>query len=286
MSQNNRFQAIRESRAYSALRSFSRGIEKGIKRVLNFRRFKDAANEVRKYRDIYRGERCFIIGNGPSLTTSDLDRIKDEFSIASNSIYRLFDATMWRPTIYTAHDFLEIKTTLKEISAVNTKHKIIAQSPTGRVYNIDGAMLIRLVEANHGWKKIPFSDDISQCVYDGGTVTYVNIQIAAYLGFSEIILLGVDHSFAKERKKDGGVQVHQNVRNHFENYQTENFLATGKKDEDFVVFPWDFATSAFESAREYADLHGIRILNATRGGKLEVFERVSFDALDFHDGPR
>lgn len=46
-----------------------------------------------------------------------------------------------------------------------------------------------------------------------------------------------------------------------------------------MVFPLDFATMAFEKAKEYADGHGIKIYNATRGGKLEVFERVNFDAL-------
>lgn len=50
-------------------------------------------------------------------------------------------------------------------------------------------------------------------------------------------------------------------------------------DEDYVVFPLDFATMTFEKAREYADGHGIKIYNATRGGKLEVFERVNFDKL-------
>ncbi len=36
---------------------------------------------------------------------------------------------------------------------------------------------------------------------------------------------------------------------------------------------------AYMSLREYAKEHGIRVLNATRGGKLEVFERVNFDKL-------
>ena len=32
-------------------------------------------------------------------------------------------------------------------------------------------------------------------------------------------------------------------------------------------------------AKEYAERHEIKIYNATRGGKLEVFERVDFDSL-------
>ena len=107
----------------------------------------------------------------------------------------------------------------------------------------------------------------------------MSIQCACYLGFKEIILLGVDHSFAREKRKDGTVEIHSNIQNHFEDYQSDSFWGNGMKDEDYVVFPLDFATMAFEKAREYADGHGIKIYNATRGGKLEVFERVNFDEL-------
>ncbi|MBQ2617709.1 MAG: hypothetical protein IJF90_12695 [Synergistaceae bacterium] len=99
------------------------------------------------------------------------------------------------------------------------------------------------------------------------------------MGFKEIILLGVDHSFAREQTKDGKMIINNKIKNHFQNYQTDDFWGNGQKDEEAVVFPLDFATDAFITARHYADEHGVRILNATRGGKLEVFERVDFDTL-------
>ena len=39
----------------------------------------------------------------------------------------------------------------------------------------------------------------------------------------------------------------------------------------------DAIMDGYKAAKQYADLHGIRICNATRGGKLEIFERVDFD---------
>ena len=42
------------------------------------------AEYIRSLQNKYEGKRCFIIGNGPSLTPEDLDRIKDEYSFASN----------------------------------------------------------------------------------------------------------------------------------------------------------------------------------------------------------
>ena len=270
---------FRESRLYLITRSISRSVEKGIKRILNVNQFKAGKVYIQKYKNFYDGQRCFIIGNGPSLTISDLDKLKafNEISIASNSIYNLFPKTQWRPTIYTVHDFQEIKKTRDKISAVKADLKIVAMSASGRIYDVDGAILLRLIDPIKG--RIIFSDDISEFVYDGGTVTYVSIQCAVYMGFKEIILLGVDHSFAREQTKDGKIKVNRDVKNHFQNYQTDDFWGNGQKDEEAVVFPLDFATNAFIEARRYADEHGVKILNATRGGKLEVFERVDFDSL-------
>ena len=270
---------FRNSRIYPIVRRISRTIEKGIKRIMNINRFGIGSAAIQRYRNFYEGRRCFIIGNGPSLTIRDLETLKKfgEISIASNSIYNLFGDTEWRPSIYTVHDFQEIKKTREKISEVKTDLKIIAMSASGRVYDIDDAILIRLIEPEKG--AVRFSDDISRCVYDGGTVTYVSIQCAVYMGFSEIILLGVDHSFAREQTKDGRITVNDEIKNHFQKYQTNEFWGNGQTDEEAVVFPLDFATDAFIVAKNYADEHGIRILNATRGGKLEVFERVDFDSL-------
>ncbi|MBR0035676.1 MAG: hypothetical protein IJP54_08360, partial [Synergistaceae bacterium] len=182
-----------------------------------------------------------------------------------------------RPNIYTVYDFQEIKKTREKISAVNTELKIIAMSADSRIYDIDGAILLRLIDNTQ--EGLCFSDDISKCVYNGSTVTYFSIQCAVYMGFRQIILLGVDHSFAREQTKDGRITVNNDVKNHFQNYQTDDFWGNGQKDEEAVVFPLDFATEAFVTAKHYADEHGIEILNATRGGKLEVFKRVVFDTL-------
>ena len=142
----------RESSLYPFIRGLSRNIEKGIKRILNVNRFKSGRTAIQKYRNFYHGQRCFIIGNGPSLTIKDLEKIKafGEISIASNSIYNLFPSTDWRPTIYTVHDFQEIKKTREKISAVKTELKIVAMSADGRIYDVDGAILLRLIEPKRG----------------------------------------------------------------------------------------------------------------------------------------
>ena len=47
-------------------------------------------DKLRKYKSIHKGKRCFIIGNGPSLTGSELDLIKEEITFASNKIFNIY----------------------------------------------------------------------------------------------------------------------------------------------------------------------------------------------------
>ena len=78
------------------------------------------------------------------------------------------------------------------------------------------------------------------------------------MGFSEIYLLGVDCNYKIGSKN-----------NHFIAEETEDNRDHG---EDAMI-------KAYEYAKKYADAHDIKIYNATRGGMLEVFERVDFDNL-------
>lgn len=57
----------------------------------------------------HRGRRAFLVGNGPSLRISDLDRLKHEITFASNRIFLAFDQTEWRPTYYTICDAVVAK---------------------------------------------------------------------------------------------------------------------------------------------------------------------------------
>ena len=55
---------------------------------------------LKELKDKYKGKRCFIIGNGPSLTKADLEMLQNEITFATNKIYQIFPQTNWRPTYY------------------------------------------------------------------------------------------------------------------------------------------------------------------------------------------
>ena len=91
------------------------------------------------------------------------------------------------------------------------------------------------------------------------------------MGFKEIYLLGIDHSYSKNIDDQG---------NHFiKGYYSEEEQKALKGRYHSALYEIDNASKAFETAERYSRTHGFRIYNATRGGKLEIFERVDFDSL-------
>ena len=59
---------------------------------------------LKKYKNIHKGQRCFIIGTGPSLSVEDLEKLKGEITFGSNRIFEIYSQTDWRPTYYMNQD--------------------------------------------------------------------------------------------------------------------------------------------------------------------------------------
>lgn len=109
---------------------------------------------------------------------------------------------------------------------------------------------------------IKFSDDCFVCLHEGYTVTYACLQLAVYMGFAEIYLLGVDCNYTGTNDHAFDFKVSE-----------ETSLAQLNQGELMQLR----MTTAYKAAKKYADAHGVKIFNATRGGKLEVFPRVSLE---------
>lgn len=220
----------------------------------------------------YRGKRCFIIGNGPSLRAEDLEKLKNEYTFAFNRIYYIFDQTSWRPTFYCTQDVKIARASSKEIKG--TIHTPYLFAPINLKWyedvDIDSEYFFSPRQAG---ECVPeFSEDIPHYVGVGNTVAYTAIQLAVYMGFSEIYLLGVDHSFQTYQDKNGNVIVDSNAKDYFcDQYNQDN--------NQLFIPKLDISTLSYIAAQKYAENHPVAIYNATRGGKLEVFPRVDFDSL-------
>ncbi len=222
------------------------------------------------YRNLHEGGSCFIVATGPSLQVSDLEILQKQnvFCISMNSIWHIFPQTLWRPFYYVADDYEELLNLPKEVENSNDIIKFLGDTSEEFWEKQHPASVIKHhFNYEYTENRMPeFSEDFSKQCYMGSTVTYSCLQLAAYMGFRTIYLLGVDFSYAENNGEKYA---------HF--YAENNLVATGYTKQ---------VTLAYQSAKQYADSHGIEIYNATRGGKLEVFPRVDFDELFAPRGSR
>ena len=225
-------------------------------------------------KDKYKGQRCFVIGNGPSLTASDLDMLKGEVTFASNAIYKIFSETSWRPTYYTIID----ESVGKREGIVENASKIDCI----KFFREQGYLVYRKIGGKncyiHMWHSRKyldnpqFSEDLLSGLYSIATVTYCMIQIARWMGFDEIYLLGMDNRYKFSQLRDGTIIRNEGVCNYFgEEAKEEPLPKTAPETWEMDV--------AYEYAEKYSREHGFRIYNATRGGFLEKFERVNLDEV-------
>ena len=193
----------------------------------------------------------------------DLDVLKEntEICISMNSIWNAFQMTQWRPTYYVADDYRIMRDYEKDLDEIEAEILFLGDT-NGDYWSRKHADNIIKHHFNYEYREkvLPkFSKDFSRQCYMGATVTYSCMQLAVYMGFREIYLLGVDFSCAGER-----------------NMKYTHFFE--EKTLSSVGFP-DAILLAYQAAKRYAEEHNIKIYNATRGGKLEIFERVDFDNL-------
>lgn len=220
---------------------------------------------LEKFKNIHAGKRCFIIGNGPSLRMEDLDTLSDhhEISFGVNKIYYAFEKATWRPDYYVLCDKHVIDTALQDVAkiAMQSTKFIRRQDDTNSVVKELGFYEFNSLLQNP--EKPQVSIDIADGVYNGFTVVFDALQIAAYMGFQDIYFLGVD--MTSNMKAD-------DVRFHFYG------------GRDLHMSPIANASTAsarncLKVAHDLLEPRGIHLYNATRGGELEELPRVDFDSL-------
>lgn len=220
-------------------------------------------------KDSRKGKRCFIIGNGPSLTAEDLDKIKDEFCFGVNRIYCMFENTKWRPAAYVCIDMDVIGDERENIKKVESEYKFINLNAKRQMGEVDKHTHFIYIKGKfkidrHGTAQKTVNEDMSKYISMTDNVTGICLQLAFYMGFNEIYLLGNDFNYPQTGKGSANSE-----QNYFK----------GMKGKTKVDFNFEANSTSFKTLRSYAESHGIKIFNATRGGHLEIFERADFDSV-------
>lgn len=239
-------------------------------------------NEV--FRDRHKGRRCFVIGNGPSLREQDLSWLRNEITLVTNSFYRHpIIGDDWQPSYY----FLSDPEFFKGTQPLSLFSELTAKIPSapffvpffGKDFLVSTGALpperTYFVATWGGleeesWREKP---DLTKVTPGMMTVAQLGIMAAMYMGCTQIYLLGMDHDWLSH----GGEHV--------------NFYSSTKLDEQTAgnINGWRYKPlmeamlimwQLYEKLGKMADAEGIKIINATRGGFLDVFERGNYDELE------
>lgn len=230
---------------------------------------------LRGLKNRYQGKRIFIVCNGPSLKPEDLERIHQagEYSFGCNRIHYIYDKTNWRPTFFTMMDIGPLAKRIDIMRCCPAELQFYRQDAytTIRKTGRDNICLLDTLDSPELLDHPQFMEDPLKKIYFIETTTYCMIQLAVYMGFSELYIIGCDNNYSINVLKDG-TRVETGASSYFSGF--------GDKNDNATTVSRIWANNvAYETAQKYALEHGIRIMNATRGGHLEAFPRVEFDSL-------
>ena len=221
---------------------------------------------LNEYKDKYKGKRIFITCTGPSLTIEDLEKLKNEYVFGMNSICLIHDKTKWKPDFYGIQDEY-VYERVKDVLLTTDNGVVFAPYSFMKKYGTPSNWLYwPMCGAYHYYELIygprfftKFFPNSYVRVYDGYSITYSILQLVMYMGFDEIYLVGADCSYLGEK---------------------QHFIEHGVSEkQERLVDAGDRLLTSYSVAKKYADAHGIKIFNATRGGCLELFPRVDLDVI-------
>jgi tetratricopeptide (TPR) repeat protein len=221
---------------------------------------------LRELKDRLRGRRCFVIGNGPSINRTNMRLLKQDYTIGSNRIYLHYAKMGFEPTFYCAVNPYVLEQFWPEIERLHSL-KFLKGDVIHHVRNCWNTFFMES-SAQH-----TFMTDLENARWcEGWTVTFCALQLAFYLGFDEVILVGVDHHFKAGGTPNELLTASGNDPNHFH----PNYFGRGVQ--------WQYpdlerSEASYDLAKEVYERHGRRILDATKDGKLTLFPKVEFDSL-------
>jgi len=216
--------------------------------------------------------KCVILCNGPSLNSVNFDLLKESkvFTIGLNKINLMFDRTDFRPDMICAVNPFVLEQNMEFFLDTNIPLFLdyLAVKRSGHVREIVKRPNIHVLYSADVLGQ--FSTNLPGSICQGYTVTYVALQVAFYLGFTEIALVGCDHSFSSKGLANSTITQQTTENNHF----VLNYFPPGSQwhlpDLSGSEFHYSIARDVFQANDRV-------IYNASDGGKLEVFQRVTLE---------
>jgi len=232
---------------------------------------------IQSYKNKYYNKRCFIIGGGPSINNMNLDYLNGEITFVHNAFYLIQDRVEFNPTFTIVEDPLPAEDNADELNSLNNTTKFFAHDLKYCLEHTENSIFVNFHRnyVNYKSNKFPkFSEDASKIVYWGGTVVYMSLQLAYYMGFNEVYLIGIDLSYDIPKHAQGKslITSKEPDTNHFH----PDYFGSGKRWHDPKV---ERMQQAIEYAAKYFDDNGRHLFNSTEGGNLKRVVRKDYYKL-------
>jgi len=212
----------------------------------------------------HRGERCVIVANGPSLKQTPLHLLEGETIIGMNRVHLLKREFGFLP------DYAVVSDIVSQLQHIADD---LADLDIPKFVNWNGRDMVN--RGDFFYFKTTFrprfSVDFPDGIYGGHSVTYASLQLAYYMGFAEVVLVGKDHSYAVSGRPTAPIKSDGQEKNHF----AAGYYSPGQL---WRIPDYKGEEMAYAMAREAFEVDGRRVIDATVGGHLEVFPKVELAA--------
>lgn len=207
---------------------------------------------MKRYKNIHKNERAIIACNGPSLNDIDFSLIKDETIFGLNRGYLKKDMPI---TYLVVVNDLVVKQFRAEMERQFVK-QIFG-------HNIG-------INFYFAPDKPKFEPDMTKPIWQGHTVTYVALQLAYYMGFSNLALIGCDHSYKFEGAPNQKIVSKGEDINHF----NKDYFGKGVSWHAPNI---PMTEVAYELAKNYYEKNGRTIYNCSTKTELNIFQKMSLE---------
>ncbi|MDA9339483.1 DUF115 domain-containing protein [Polaribacter sp.] len=213
----------------------------------------------------YIGKPVLIVGNGPSLNKTPLDKVKETYvSIGMNKINLIYEKSSWRPDIITCINGLVIK---QNKEYFNTTNRVLILPVKAFYIGIKPRKNVLFINLKNQKKVL---SDIPKGVSSGCTVTFIGLQIAAYLKPDSVSIVGVDHSFIVDR----GPLVQKHKGDDLNHFSKDYF-----KNQYWGLPDLDGSEKLYELSNSFFKAKNISITDYTVDGKLKVFDKGNINDI-------
>lgn len=239
-------------------------------------------NKINHLKGIGKGKRIFLVGNGPSLNDMNLDLLDNEDSIAMNRIELIYPQTKWRPTYYIfcssncedkrwgkdwSKSVISSSKESKTQPLIWKRYKSAIERNGGEKLDESTIYLESFSENRVGQERC-FSTNAEKRLDKSGTTMNVALQLAYYMGYDEVYLIGCDSNWKTATNttntKDGDI-------NHFHPAYHAS-ITNGEVEFNRMNLTHKLAKKNFDNK-------GTKIMNAGYNSSIDVYPKVDFESL-------